>query len=154
MRTLIKSLIAFWFIVFAGLTSLKAQEDEIISNWIPGDFAYVNHVCQNATILDQTAILYQESDEESIREADAMWRNAVATGLCIINSSNEFLVRLVEKYKEFPNMFGIEGYHGELWLVETTDPKGIVHRVFTGILSKKFSGRKPSLGSSASNYNI
>ena len=108
--------------------------------WYPNDLAYVTHVCSTPDILINSAMLYSDPTPENIEEADAMFLQAMKNKNCVYNQNN-FIVRLVDKIYTISNLYGIEGYDGQVWSGNTVGENGMVYRVYIGMLNKEFASK-------------
>ena len=108
--------------------------------WYPNDLAYVTHVCSTPDILINSAMLYSDPTPENIEEADAMFLQAIKNKNCVYNQNN-FIVRLVDKIYTVSNLYGIEGYDGQVWSGNTVGENGMVYRVYIGMLNKEFASK-------------
>ena len=108
--------------------------------WYPNDLAYVTHVCSTPDILINSAMLYSDPTPENIEEADAMFLQAMKAKNCVYNQNN-FIVRLVEKIYTISNLYGVEGYDGQVWSGNTVGENGMVYRVYIGMLKKEFASK-------------
>ena len=114
----------------------KSTEHE----WMINDLAYVTHVCSTPDILINSAMLYSDPTPENIEEADAMFLQAMKNKNCVYNQNN-FIVRLVDKIYTVSNLYGIEGYDGQVWSGNTVGENGMVYRVYIGMLNKEFASK-------------
>ena len=108
--------------------------------WYPNDLAYVTHVCSTPDILINSAMLYSDPTPENLEEADAMFLQAMKAKNCVYNQNN-FIVRLVDKIYTISNLYGIEGYDGQVWSGNTVGENGMVYRVYIGMLNKEFASK-------------
>ena len=115
----------------------KSTEHE----WMINDLAYVTHVCSTPDMLINSAMLYSDPTPENIEQADAMFLQAMKNKNCVYNQNN-FIVRLVDKIYTVSNLYGIEGYDGQVWSGNTVGPNGMTYRVYVGMLNKEFAAKK------------
>ena len=47
--------------------------------------------------------------------------------------------------EHFPDLFGAEGYHGELWSANTILPDGTPVLIYAGVIAKEFAAKPTSL---------
>lgn len=134
------AILFFLFVVYSTLNYAQSSEHE----WVPGDLVYVNHMCSNATVLQVTANLYQLATEESVKQAEDAWMYAILNGMCVTSPEN-FLIKLETMIQHFPNLFGADGYHGELWSAYTLLPDGTPIRVYAGVIAKEFASQAINL---------
>ena len=133
------AILFFLFVVYSTLNYAQSSEHE----WVPGDLVYVNHMCSNVEILKMTANLYQQGTEESVKQAEEVWKFAILNGICVSSPEN-FLIRLVTMIEHFPDLFGAEGYHGELWSANTILPDGTPILIYAGVIAKEFAAKPTS----------
>jgi hypothetical protein len=138
----ITAIVFFFFVVYSTLNYAQSDDHE----WKAGDMVWVDHLCANAEILKMSADLMQQATDESVKQAEDLWKLAVTSGVCVSSPEN-FLIRLETMIEHFPDLFGAEGYHGELWFATTILPDGTPLQVYAGVIAKPFaSKRKTSLG--------
>ena len=127
------------FLTLVSSTLNYAQSTE--HDWVPNDLVWVNHICTNVDVLKLTASEYQKGTEQGAKNADELWKFAVMQGLCVTSPEN-FLIRLIELIEHYPNLFGAEGYHGELWSAYTMDPAGNTIIIYAGVIAKEFASKQ------------
>ena len=125
-------------IVVVAFFAQPSKSDE--HQWMINDLAYVTHVCSTPDMLINSAMLYSDPTPENIEEADAMFLQAMKTKNCVYNQNN-FIVRLVDKIYTVSNLYGIEGYDGQVWSGNTVGENGMVYRVYIGMLNKEFASK-------------
>jgi len=108
--------------------------------WVPNDIIWVNHICSSSEILKRTAIEYQKGTEEGIQSAEQMWTFAIATGVCVTSPQN-FMIKLVTRIDQYPDLYGAIGYDGELWSAYTVAPDGKTLLIYAGVVSKEFAAK-------------
>ena len=126
-------------IVAVAFFARPSKSDEHI--WKINDLAYVTHVCSSPEMLINSAILYSDPTPENLEEADAMFLQAMKSKNCVYNQQ-DFIVRLVEKIYTIQNLYGIDGYDGQVWSGNTIGPNGMTYRVYVGMLNKEFAAKK------------
>tara|TARA_B100001059_G_C17745055_1_gene533822 strand:- start:392 stop:844 length:453 start_codon:yes stop_codon:yes gene_type:complete len=135
----ITAIVIFFFVVYSTLNYAQSSHHE----WKAGDMVWVNHLCANSEILKMSANLMQEGTDKSVKQAEDLWKLAVTSGVCVTSPEN-FLIRLDTMLEHFPNLFGAEGYHGELWFATTVLPDGTPLRVYSGVIAKEFAAKPTS----------
>jgi len=135
----ITAIVIFFFVVYSTLNYAQSSDHA----WKVGDFVYVNHMCSNAEVLIMTANLYQQGTEESVKQAEEVWKFAVINGICVTSPEN-FLIKLVTMRQHFPDLFGADGYHGELWSANTVLPDGTPVLIYAGVIAKEFAAQNTS----------
>ena len=125
-------------IVVVAFFAQPSKSDE--HEWMINDLAYVTHVCSTPDMLINSAMLYSDPTPENIEEADAMFLQAMKAKNCVYNQNN-FIVRLVEKIYTISNLYGVEGYDGQVWSGNTVGENGMVYRVYIGMLKKEFASK-------------
>ena len=133
------AIVIFFFALSSTLNYAQSSEHE----WKVGDLVWVNHMCSNVEILKMTANLYQQGTEESVKQAEEVWKFAILNGICVSSPEN-FLIRLVTMMEHFPDLFGAEGYHGELWSANTILPDGTPVLIYAGVIAKEFAAKPTS----------
>lgn len=155
MRNFIRSLLGILSVVFfltlVSSTLNYAQSTE--HNWVPGDMVWVDHLCANSEILKISADLMKQATDESVKQAEDLWKLAVTSGVCVSSPEN-FLIRLVTMIEHFPNLFGAEGYHGELWFATTILPDGTPLQVYAGVIAKPFASKHKKSSGNNIQYSL
>ncbi len=146
MKKIIKNIagilaIALFFFALSSTLNYAQSSDHA---WKVGDLVWVNHMCSNVDVLKMTANLYQQGTEESVKQAEEVWKFAILNGICVSSPEN-FLIRLVTMKEHFPDLFGAEGYHGELWSANTILPDGTPVLIYAGVIAKEFAAKPTSL---------
>ena len=126
-------------IVAVAFFARPSKSDEHI--WKMHDLAYVTHVCSSPEMLIASAMLYSDPTPENLEEADALFLQAMKSKNCVYNQQ-DFVVRLVDKIYTIPNLYGIDGYDGQVWSGNTIGPNGMTYRVYIGMLKKEFAAQK------------
>ena len=136
-RNIFTGIIILIIVAVAFFARPTKSEEHI---WKINDLAYVTHVCSSPEMLIKSAILYSDPTPENIEQADAMFLQAMKSKNCVYNQQ-DFIVRLVEKIYTIPNLYGIEGYDGQVWSGNTVGENGMVYRVYIGMLNKEFASK-------------
>ena len=137
-RNIFTGIIILIIVVVAFFAQPSKSEEHV---WKTNDLAYVTHVCSTPDMLINSAILYSDPTPENLEEADAMFLQAMKTKNCVYNQ-RDFIVRLVEKIYTIPNLYGIDGYDGQVWSGNTIGTNGMTYRVYIGMLNKEFAAKK------------
>ena len=145
----ITAIVIFFFVVYSTLNYAQSTEH----NWVPGDMVWVDHLCANGEILRLSADLMQQATDESVKQAEDLWKSAVTSGVCVSSPEN-FLIRLVIMIEHFPNLFGAEGYHGELWFATTVLPDGTPLQVYAGVIAKPFASKHKKSSGNNIQYSL
>ena len=125
-------------IVVVAFFAQPSKSDE--HEWMINDLAYVTHVCSTPDMLINSAMLYSDPTPVNIEVADAMFLQAMKAKYCVYYQNN-FIVRLVDKIYTVSNLYGIEGYDGQIWSGNTVGENGMVYRVYIGMLNKEFASK-------------
>ena len=137
-RNIFTGIIILIIVAVAFFARPTKSEEHI---WKINDLAYVTHVCSSPEMLINSAILYSDPTPENLEEADAMFLQAMKTKNCVYNQQ-DFIVRLVEKIYTIKDLYGIDGYDGQVWSGNTIGPNGMTYRVYVGMLNKEFAAKK------------
>ena len=137
-RNIFTGIIILIIVAVAFFARPSKSEEHI---WKMNDLAYVTHVCSSPEMLIASAILYSDPTPENLEEADAMFLQAMKLKTCVYNQQ-DFIVRLVDKIYTIQNLYGIDGYDGQVWSGNTVGPNGMTYRVYIGMLKKEFATKK------------
>ena len=137
-RNIFTGIIILIIVVVAFFAQPSKSEEHV---WKTNDLAYVTHVCSTPDMLINSAILYSDPTPENLEEADAMFLQAMKTKNCVYNQQ-DFIVRLVEKIYTIKDLYGVDGYDGQVWSGNTVGQNGMVYRVYIGMLNKEFAAKK------------